>query len=410
LAKNNHAKSVIIFIYSGQTIVPKRAKGIKMSSLIVEVCEISEILEHTNADKLSIAVIKGWQSIISKGSFKVGDKCVYFPPDCILTKEVADKLNATRHLVPHNVGEETRYRVKAANLRGVKSFGFIAKLEDESLPVGHDLVDFYSVTKYEPPIKATDGDAEREVSVFHKYFDMENIKNFPDAFVEGEEVVFTEKIHGQNCRLGLIKESNENGEMSWTWAAGSHDVRRKQFDKMGRISQFWECMTPEIKNLMADISGCNFSSAEIDSKPLANEGNNIVVFGERFGSGVQDMQYGLKKVSIRVFDITVNGVYLNFDEKVALCQKHGVEMVPILYRGPISKQKIEEYTDGPSLVCAEGNYNYFTGREGIVILTTVERPAITRKKAMSRCQFKSISFDYSNRAAKHKKVKCTEDH
>ncbi len=380
-----------------------------MSSLIVEVCEISQVLEHTNADRLAIAVIKGWQTIISKGSFKVGDKCVYFPPDCIIKKETADKFNATKYLSPIKVGEETRYRVKVANLRGVKSFGLIAKLEDESLPVGHDLIPFYSVVKYEPPIKATDGDAQREVSQFHKYFDMENIKNFPNVFNVGEEVVFTEKIHGQNCRLGLIKESNDSGEMIWTWAAGSHSVRRKQFDKMGRISQFWECLTPEIKNLMADLSGCNLSSSEIDGNPLANEGNNIVVFGERYGSGVQDMQYGLNKVAIRVFDITVNGVYLDFDEKVALCQKHGVEMVPILYKGPISKEKIEEYTDGPSALCPEGKYNYFTGREGIVIVTAKERPAITNKRVMSRCQFKSISFDYQNRSDEFN-IECTEDH
>ena len=38
-----------------------------------------------------------------------------------------------------------------------------------------------------------------------------------------------EKIHGENCRLGLIRDTNDKGEAVWKWAAGTHDVRRKKF-------------------------------------------------------------------------------------------------------------------------------------------------------------------------------------
>ena len=62
------------------------------SDLIVEVCKILEISEHPNADRLEIATIKGWQCIIPKDTFKVGDAVVYFPIDSVLSPEVEAKL------------------------------------------------------------------------------------------------------------------------------------------------------------------------------------------------------------------------------------------------------------------------------------------------------------------------------
>jgi tRNA-binding EMAP/Myf-like protein len=35
-----------------------------MSSLIIEVCKVENIIKHPNADKLSIVTIKGWQCIV----------------------------------------------------------------------------------------------------------------------------------------------------------------------------------------------------------------------------------------------------------------------------------------------------------------------------------------------------------
>lgn len=55
-----------------------------MSSLIVEVCEIKEVIPHPNADRLDIATVKGWNCIVQKDSYRVGNWCVFFPPDSIL--------------------------------------------------------------------------------------------------------------------------------------------------------------------------------------------------------------------------------------------------------------------------------------------------------------------------------------
>ena len=46
--------------------------------------EILEINEHPNADALELATILGWQVVIKKDQFKVGDKVVYVGLDSIL--------------------------------------------------------------------------------------------------------------------------------------------------------------------------------------------------------------------------------------------------------------------------------------------------------------------------------------
>ena len=51
-----------------------------MSSLIVEIVEIDNVMNHGNADKLEVAQIKGWNCVIGKGQFAKGDKAVYIPP------------------------------------------------------------------------------------------------------------------------------------------------------------------------------------------------------------------------------------------------------------------------------------------------------------------------------------------
>src|SRR5437879_6068871 len=67
-----------------------------MSTLVVEVCEVSSVEKHPHADRLGIATVKGWKTAIGydpaagRYDFSPGDKCIYFPPDCILPPALAN--------------------------------------------------------------------------------------------------------------------------------------------------------------------------------------------------------------------------------------------------------------------------------------------------------------------------------
>lgn len=381
-----------------------------MSSLIVEVCKVDKVERHPQADKLSIAHIKGWQTVIGynpetgKNQFEEGDLCVFVPPDSILPAVLAERFNVAKYLSPvkNEDGTVVGGRVRVTRLRSIPSYGLIINVENPAWGLGQDLADHYGITKWEPPETCTDGDAEREYHAFHRYFTLENINNFPNLFIDGEEVVMTEKIHGKNARVGLIKEADECGDMQWTFMAGSHDVRRKEYQtqKKRKIdpatgeeveydvtkrSQFWEIFDiAGIKDLLIDM--CDAT-------------HNVVVFGELYGSGVQDLAYGCAngEWDFRVFDITINGKYVDFDVIKMYCDKHNVKMVPTIYRGPFSNEKVQECVGGFTTMCDPDKAGKFKEREGIVIKTVKERCDANQKKFFDRAALKAINFKYLER-------------
>lgn len=349
-----------------------------MSSLIVEVCKVDSIEPHPNADRLCIAKIKGWQVVVGYNPetktpwVNPGDKVVYIPPDAILGPELAHgpddnppgRLNISKYCSPIN----GKYRVRAARLRQVASYGTIMTLNpEEDWALGTDVARQFNITKYEPPIVDA-GDSAPESPLFPKYTDIENIGNFPDLMLEGEEVVITEKIHGTSCRMGLVRE-----DIQLIFMAGSHKMRRQE----GK-SIYWQFFTDNVKSMLSDIIGTS---------------NSLVIYGEIYGLGVQDLTYGLTYKAFRLFDMCRDGQYLDFEDKTALCTKYDIEMAPVLYVGPFSQNKVRELVDGPTTLCLETeNRSKFKGREGIVITPTKERLS-----PIGRTILKAVSSDYLNR-------------
>ncbi len=374
-----------------------------MSSLIIEVCRVDKVDPHPNADRLCICTVKGWRVCAGRSpetgrnQFEPGDRCVYIPPDAVLPPALADRLNVTKYLVPlSRNGDGVRPpggRVRVARLRGEPSYGLIMRPDDPAWAVGADVAAHYGITKWEPPPDTLDGEAERSHPAFHGYVDLENFRNFPDLFQEGEEVVFTEKIHGKNARVGLIRTTGPDGAAEWTFMAGGRNQRRKEFDSRGRRSQAWVCLTEPVRALLHHVA----TTASADWGGAAE--NDVVLFGELYGAGVQDMWYGFEngRAGFRAFDLAVNGKYVDFDVKAALFAQFGIETVPILYRGPFSRRRVEEHVSGPTTLCPPDRAGRFKGREGIVIVPVRERPAAMESHVFDRLILKAVSFEYLER-------------
>jgi len=374
-----------------------------MSSLVVEVCKVEDILPHENADRMKIARVKGWNTCIrynpdtKESQFKVGQLCVFFPPDSILPKELAeDRLGIMNYLSPlpkeANGKRPGGGRVRATRLRGVPSYGVIMAIDpkqgdDPNWEVGTDVAEHFGVTKWEPPVKCIAGDAEKKCTKFIEYTDIENYGNFPDAIPNGEEVVITEKIHGSNCRVGFVLDDDK-----WLWMAGSHTVRRKQLDTKGKISMYWEPLTDNVKRMLLYIRDI-YAKKELGIKePIFS----IIMFCEIYGSGIQDMTYGFVngKHSFRAFDICVNFQYVDYKYKVHLFEKFGIEYVPCLFRGCFSADVVDQYTPGETVICNKEDAGKFKGREGIVITPIKEQSS---KVLGGRMILKSLSADYLGR-------------
>src|SRR5437016_3565087 len=92
-----------------------------MSSLIVPIALIEKITAHSNADSLELAQVLGWQLVVRKGEYQVGDQVVYFPIDTMLPLELSERFGVTKYL--------SKGRIKCAKLRGEPSFGLAIRPE-----------------------------------------------------------------------------------------------------------------------------------------------------------------------------------------------------------------------------------------------------------------------------------------
>ena len=307
-----------------------------MSTLIVEVCRIEKVLPHGNADALELAQIKGWQCVIPKGRYQANDLVTYIPIDAVIPPEHSDRWGFTKYL--------SHGRVRCAKLRGEPSFGVIVDRENEAWAEGLDVKDYYDITKYIPPVKTGAGDAAPSHPLFVEYTDVENLRNFPQVLADGEEVAVTEKIHGTNCRVGLIE-----GEMM----AGSMSVRRARPENLAD-SLYWRPM------LLEGVP------ALLES--LGRDARQVILFGEVFGSKVQSLNYGqVGTLGFRAFDLLVDGKYLDADKFSAACAGFGVPTVPVLYRGPYALDTVKELSEGATTLGADHI------REGVVVRPAAER-------------------------------------
>ena len=147
-----------------------------------------------------------------------------------------------------------------------------------------------------PPLRISSGDAESPHPLFVSYTEIENMQNFPAVLADGEEVIASEKIHGTNCRVGMVLC---DGKM--TWMAGSKTVRRKM---------------PVEEKTAADLYWHPYASTNVRAlvESVAGNARQVVFFGEVYGK-VQSLRYGVPGgIAFRAFDLLVDGKYVDYDQ------------------------------------------------------------------------------------------------
>ena len=358
-----------------------------MSSLIVEVCKVLEVSPHPNADKLDIITVKGWNCIVGRNQFKVGDVGVFIPPDCVLPSDMIEEYNLS-YLKKNG-------RTGSVKLRGYVSQGIFLPV-DFPVTLGEDLSSYFGITKYEQPepqYNLNSGGAQvskKKINpYFDKYTDIENIKNFPGVFVDGDFVVITEKLHGTNARFGnlpivvnvtatifeklsawfrkaILGQSHE-----FVW--GSHNVQKGV--SVNKQNYYGDDVWGRIAN-------------QYSLKEKLPEG--YIFYGEIVGQGIQDLAYGLSQPKLFIFDIknVETGKYLDWDLVEEWCYHLGLPIVPTLYVGAFESRDLKLFTEGMSTIYYPGHL-----REGCVIKSYEE----TNERRIGRKILKSISTEYLTR-------------
>lgn len=316
----------------------------KFECAVVRVESVEPILD---ADAIEVAVVGAYRSVVRKGQFAPGDLAVYLPEASILPDPLLEKLNLTGKLA----GSQ-KNRIKAVRLRGVVSQG-ICMVPPRPVVEGEDLADELGVTKHMPSVPVhLAGQVQVLPAQYQLCFDLENIKKYPRLFVEGEDVVMTEKLHG--TQLGCVVDHDvffvtSKGLMGKGLCLKDNEANQdnfylrtvREYDIPGRVRKFLNCNYP------------------------------VHIFGE--GLGVQDLKYGTNSESspgrFRVFAVAYGGQYLDDAGLDAFCAATGLERVPVVYRGPFTWAALEEATSGKETLTGKGLHI----REGVVVAPVKNR-------------------------------------
>ncbi|MDT0330619.1 RNA ligase (ATP) [Nocardiopsis lambiniae] len=352
-----------------------------MSTLRVT-AERLTIHPHPNADALELAQVGLFRAVVAKGAYRTGDRALYIPEGALLPDDLIDELGLTGKLAGSR-----RDRVKAIRLRGELSQGIVCRpraLADRDLAAaqeaGTDFAAELGVTKWVPEVPLHMSGEIVGAPDLLRWIEVENIKRHPDVFAPGEPVVATEKIHGTACLFTLVAETGE--ELVSSKGHGSRNLVLVR----AQDNLYWRTVTahrvPEAARRVAE----RFGAARVG------------VFGEVFGTGVQDLGYGEKGRSDRpgyaVFDIRldVDGAvtWVDAADLPGLLKEVGLPAVPELYHGPYDRTALSAAARGEETWSGRGEHL----REGLVV-----RPARERHSEVlgGRAIAKFVSDDYLTR-------------
>lgn len=167
--------------------------------------------------------------------------------------------------------------------------------------------EFFGIRKWEPALDHAifrGPCAPQPVGTTIPVYALEGYRKYGGAFVAGEEVVITEKIHGANMRFMIDAEGKV------------HVGSRTQWKDKAGDTLWWPCFLAMNLN--------------IDALP-----REMVFYGEVYGQ-VQDLKYGVEKgqpPQFAGFDVLNRPEqrWLNYDEALELFKSFGIPTVPELY-------------------------------------------------------------------------------
>lgn len=242
---------------------------------LAEIQTINELNPIEGADRIVLAKVQGWQSVVQRDQFNVGDRVVFVPIDTVLRPE------AWNSFLQSKSNPTAPIRVKTARLRGVVSQGLIFPLTILPDPffeheIGTDVADLIGVTKYEKPIPAhlagqVAGDFPTHLL---SKTDEDNLKSITEVFEELKEadiVQATDKEDGTSATY--IKE------LDGTFRVCSRNLELKDTES----NVHWQMARKY--NLKEDLKA------------------GYAIQGEIVGPGIQGNPAGYEEVDLIIFNL-----------------------------------------------------------------------------------------------------------
>lgn len=297
---------------------------------LASVQKILTIFPIDGADSIETATVLGWQVVVKKGEYKVGDLCVYIQIDTV----VPDKPE-------FEFLRERSFRVRTIKLRKQVSQGLIIQLPNGKFKEGDDVTELIGVKKYEKPdsnpelyekpkmpkkwykkwvylfmynflYKLFPKLKKKSRSPFPKHLvgitDEERIQNIPQALRQynGKEFVVSYKLDGSSI---TIIHNKVLGKSKFRICSRRFELHDKKND--------WYMV---------------FSDTKFDLEILKlvehYKTNDIIIQGEAIGK-FNGNHHNLQKEQIRVFNIYVLGKRIKQNELIDVCTAWNIPHCPL---------------------------------------------------------------------------------
>lgn len=369
---------------------------------LVTIKRIDNISPIPGADRIEVAHIGGWNVIISKDEFEVGEEVFYFETDSMLPLENP----LFEFLRPRGVktldGEEY-HRLKAMKMRGVVSDGLLlpatAEIRNKVNPEGAEITDWaeaFGVIKYEDPILAKLAGKMSRFPEFIAKTDEERIQNLPGLVKQiaedesNNQWYATEKIDGTSCTIYanvLPDGSVKTGVCSRNYEIEEDDENVYWQIAKTEFIQELGCEPESPLNYLTRLALANVETKLKD--PTKNV--SFVLQGEIFGEGIQNNPLGVKGQHIRFFNFVLNGHRCLLKDLKSIFPHIYEHWVPVLseLRLPTTMKEIIAQPDGITTSVPEATKD--TQIEGLVWRHfTSKEIYVTKRKSLDEIDFSKI--------------------
>jgi hypothetical protein len=328
--------------------------------------KIEWLREIEGMDNIELAGVLGWQVIVLKKEYQVGDKTIFCEPDSVLPEKPEFEFLRAKN-----------FRIKTMKMKGVVSQGIcfpLSFLPQRNLPkvyeIGEDVTKLMGITQYErtqdkdpvqrapkPPknfilkflfrfsffrkILAKTKKEKQGFPPFISKTDECRCQNMPFLFEEKKKpYIVSEKVDGTSLTCSLERKRFNR----FDFAVCSRNRRLFQKDD----SVYWKIAEKhDIENVLKNLIG--------------NQ-NFVAIQGEIIATDVQGNKYKVNEPMFYAFNLIYPSGRVNSVEAKNILKDFGISFVPILdinFILPNSATEMLEYADGKSTL-------FDTLREGVV--------------------------------------------
>jgi len=289
-----------------------------MERKLASVQVISSLESIEGADKIMKATVLGWELVVLKNEFKVGDKCVYMEVDSILPEKKEFEFLRSK-----------KFRIKTIRLRGQVSQGICFPLSvlpkckygdgsSDYYEEGDDVTKALGVRKYDPQAEAELRELERRNAIHNnrlrKYFmkypwyrrlilkpqrlrrpsfvkktDEDRIQLFPRICEEekGTQFFATEKLDGTSASYFVIKKGFRN----------RYGVCSRNYQLTKKDNVYWRVSNKlEIDKILKQL----MKLYGVDM---------VLIQGEIIGPKVQGNKYKLDELELYIFNLKIGHIW-----------------------------------------------------------------------------------------------------